>query len=110
MVIYTTVLSLKTMQTITELAGVGDKDKELMPPPKSNAAPTCPVAGLGLKDTLQDYLVGGPDAVRKPDFVPPEDEDGELDLTGIDDDEINGYLMSEGILCTSNWNNGLLDT
>jgi len=85
----------QTMQTITELAGVGDKDKELMPPPKSNAAPTCPVAGLGLKDTLQDYLVGGPDAVRKPDFVPPEDEDGELDLTGIDDDEINGYLMSE---------------
>ena len=42
-----------------------------------------------------DALVGmaclGADAVRKPDFVAPEDpDDGELDLTGIDDDEIDG--------------------
>ena len=42
-----------------------------------------------------DALVGmaclGADTVRKPDFVSPEDpDDGELDLTGIDDDEIDG--------------------
>ena len=55
-----------------------------------------------LQDTLQEYLTSkhdalvgmaclGADAVRKPDFVAPEDpDDGELDLTGIDDDEIDG--------------------
>ena len=55
-----------------------------------------------LQDTLQEYLTSkhdalvgmaclGADTVRKPDFVAPEDpDDGELDLTGIDDDEIDG--------------------
>jgi len=60
---------------------------------------------LGLKDTLEEYL-GGPDIYRKPDFVPPDDpDDGELDLTGIDDDEIDGYLMTkdEILMKTKMW-------
>ena len=57
---------------------------------------------ISRQDTLQEYLTSkhdalvgmaclGADTVRKPDFVAPEDpDDGELDLTGIDDDEIDG--------------------
>merc|ERR1712029_873645 len=90
-------------KSISDLvSGSSDKDKELMPPPKSSTNSQFPV-GLGLKDTLEEYLsvrqesiLGGPDIYRKPDFVPPDDpDDGELDLTGIDDDEITGYLKAK---------------
>jgi len=106
----------QTMASISDIVGGGneengDKDKVLMPPPKSTTNSTTPATqfpvGLGLKDTLQEYLTSkhdalvgmaclGADTVRKPDFVAPEDpDDGELDLTGIDDDEIDGYLMTK---------------
>ena len=81
----------QTLSSINEL--VVDKDKALMPPPTKTVGQQ-PVVGLGLKDTLQEYLVSDT-AARKPDFVSKEDSDGELDLTGIDDDEIDGYLMSK---------------
>jgi len=85
----------QTLESINEFV---DKDKSLMPPPPkpatSSASSPFPV-GLGLKDTLAEYLSPSVEG-RKPDFIAPEDtEDGELDLTGIDDDEINGYIMSK---------------
>lgn len=36
----------------------------------------------------------GMELVTRPDPIPEEDEDGELDLTGIDDEEIDSYILS----------------
>ena len=93
-----------------------EQDKLLMPPPKEIASHSSPLPiGLGLKDTIQEYLTPStsgtdPNSVtydgkieKKLDLKNfakysevdnTEDEGEELDLTGIDDDEIDGYLMS----------------
>ena len=70
-----------------------------MPPPTStpararliNTLPCSP--GLGLKDTVEEYLAA---TIKENgnDKKDVEEEDEELDLTGIDDDEIDSYLMS----------------
>merc|ERR1711936_659921 len=74
-------------------------DSLLMPPPTStpararliNTLPCSP--GLGLKDTVEEYLAA---TIKENgnDKKDVEEEDEELDLTGIDDDEIDSYLMS----------------
>ena len=96
-----------------------EQDKLLMPPPRGGAInfPSPLPIGLGLKDTIQEYLtVPATDISQSP--VPSgifdgklerkfdvknfarlsdtdENEEGEdLDLTGIDDEEIDGYIMS----------------
>ena len=75
-----------------------------MPPPTSTPSrtrmATSPVPcspGLGLKETVEEYLAatikeGGEGEGE--DKKETEEEDEELDLTGIDDDEIDSYLMS----------------
>ena len=75
-----------------------------MPPPTSTPSRTritsSPVPcspGLGLKETVEEYLAatikeGGEGEGE--DKKETEEEDEELDLTGIDDDEIDSYLMS----------------
>ena len=97
-----------------------DQDKLLMPPPKAgviNLSSPLPI-GLGLKDTIQEYLTPAAAAFTDPSVTTGvfdgkiekkfdvktfaklcgaesnEDEGEELDLTGIDDDEIDGYIMS----------------
>ena len=87
-----------------------------MPPPKEIASHSSPLPiGLGLKDTIQEYLTPAtsgtdPNSVtydgkiekkldlknfaRYSEIDNTEEEGEELDLTGIDDDEIDGYLMS----------------
>jgi len=88
-------------------SGVGiSLDSLLMPPPSSPAArmgspvvssrvdgvtPCSP--GMGLKDTVEDYL--RPAQELDQDKVVMEEEAGEeLDITGIDEEEIDSYLMS----------------
>lgn len=98
-----------------------EQDKLLMPPPKVgsiNFSAPLPI-GLGLKDTIQEYLT--PAATNHSDSSIPshsydgkieekidvknfakistnslenEDEGEDLDLSGIDDEEIEGYIMS----------------
>ncbi len=65
-----------------------DKDKLLMPPPPL-ARPTA--ASLGLKLTLEEQLSLKP---SEPEEEPPEESGGELDLSGIDDDEIDLVSVS----------------
>ncbi len=61
-----------------------DRDSLLMPPPwKANARPT--TASLGLFKSIEEHMAVKP-AEEKEDE--PE-ESGELDLTGIDDEEID---------------------
>ena len=60
---------------------------------------------IGLRDTIQDYLVPSTEKHLENhqenqysnNMEDEEDDnpDGELDLTGIDDDEIDGYIMSD---------------
>jgi len=81
-------------------ASQAELDSLLMPPPGGPAArhvsslPCAP--GLGLKDTVQEYLQ--PTAVG--DVKPQgqeetlEEKEEELDLTGIDEDEIDSYIMT----------------
>jgi len=82
-------------------------DTLLMPPPGSSKMKTNnpTPAGLGLRDTIQDYLVPSTEKHLENhqenqfsnNMEDEEDDnpDGELDLTGIDDDEIDGYIMSD---------------
>ena len=77
-----------------------------MPPPTSTPSrsrmATSPVPcspGLGLKETVVEYMAatvkeGGETDGEGEDKKQSEEEDEELDLTGIDDDEIDSYLMS----------------
>eukprot|EP00088_Acartia_fossae_P003412 TRINITY_DN11429_c0_g1_i6.p1 TRINITY_DN11429_c0_g1~~TRINITY_DN11429_c0_g1_i6.p1 ORF type:complete len:706 (+),score=171.72 TRINITY_DN11429_c0_g1_i6:368-2485(+) len=79
-------------------------DSLLMPPPTStpvrNTLPspsrssvTSP--GMGLRNTVEDYLTNSPkDAQKDQEEESEEEKDEELDLTGIDDDEIDSYIMS----------------
>ena len=58
-----------------------------------------------MRDTIQDYLVLPSTSTEKPlehqdqfsnmEEDDPNNPDCELDLTGIDDDEIDGYIMSD---------------
>merc|ERR1711874_198533 len=51
--------------------------------------------GLGLKDTVEEYLMS---VAKEEDEEGEEEEDDvdcELDLTGIDDDEISSYIMTD---------------
>ncbi len=74
-------------------------DSLLMPPPGGtpNRQASSQLPGLGLKDSIQDYLVPSTSA-EKLDLSEKEnngvDESDDLDLTGIDDDEIDGYIMT----------------
>ena len=98
-----------------------EQDKLLMPPPKVgslNYSSPLPI-GLGLKDTIQEYLT--PAAMNHSESstssncfdgkveakidvknfakistnnLENEDEGEDLDLSGIDDEEIEGYIMS----------------
>ena len=97
-----------------------EQDKLLMPPPRGGAitfASPLPI-GLGLKDTIQEYLTAPvadisnssvssgifdgkverkfdvKNFVRFSETDENEEEGEELDLTGIDDEEIDGYIMS----------------
>jgi len=90
---------------ISNQASQAQLDSILMPPPfstpsrgpssqslpSSNTSLPCS-PGLGLKDTVQEYLA--PTVKGKSEEKKNEDSDEELDLTGIDDDEINSYLMT----------------
>ena len=96
-----------------------EQDKLLMPPPRGGSInfPSPLPIGLGLKDTIQEYLTApAADISQSPissgtfdgkvekkfdvkNFAKFSDTDGneegeELDLTGIDDEEIDGYIMS----------------
>ena len=92
-----------------------EQDKLLMPPPKEIASHSSPLPiGLGLKDTIQEYLTPATSGTdhnsvtydgkieKKLDLknfaryseIDNTEEGEELDLTGIDEDEIDGYLMS----------------
>ena len=96
-------ITADTLETIDAI--VNDRSNEidamLMPPPgitkkQVNSTP----AGLGLRDSIQDYLVAAekPPSQEETSKAPKEkenDEDGELDLTDIDDAEIDGYIMTD---------------
>ena len=96
-------ITADTLETIDAI--VNDRSNEidamLMPPPgitkkQVNSTP----AGLGLRDSIQDYLVAAekPPSQEETSKTTKEketDEDGELDLTDIDDAEIDGYIMTD---------------
>jgi len=74
-------------------------DSILMPPPNltpnrnTPRPPSVPCSpGLGLKETVEEYLA--PSVKGKDEANESKEEDEELDLNGIDDDEIDSYLMS----------------
>jgi len=81
-------------------ASQAELDSLLMPPPGGPAArhvsslPCAP--GLGLKDTVQEYLqpaaVGDVKVQGQEETL--EEKEEELDLTGIDEDEIDSYIMT----------------
>ena len=79
-------------------ASQAELDSLLMPPPGGPAArhvsslPCAP--GLGLKDTVQEYLQ--PAAVGEVKVHGQEEE--ELELTGIDEDEIDSYIVNSEYL------------
>ena len=52
--------------------------------------------GLGLKETVEEYLRPA-EAKEAKDFEAMDgDADDELDISGIDDEEIESYLMTPG--------------
>ena len=70
-------------------------DSLLMPPPefaarRVSALPCSP--GLGLKDTVEEYLAP---THRYTDKESQKNATEELDLTGIDEDEIDLYILTE---------------
>ena len=75
-----------------------DKDTLLMPPPTFPIGrPTA--ASLGLRESIEEHM-----KIRKPDEPEEEvDESGELDLTGIDDEELDlvsnfcDFLNDDGV-------------
>lgn len=97
----------QTLATVSEIVESGSADTDLMPPPNRKGIIASP--GLGLKDTIQEYLThptvpagsgsaGSNYSGKKEepgDSNEADEEDDELDLEGIDDDEIDGYIMSE---------------
>jgi len=89
---------------ITTQASQAQLDSLLMPPPFSTPSrttsthsmssnPSLPCSpGLGLKDTVQEYLT--PTIKDQNEDSKDEEPEEELDITGIEDDEIESYLMS----------------
>merc|ERR1712029_314768 len=86
----------------TRLPSQAKLDSLLTPPPSSTPArgsqrqsvtPVPCSPGLGLKETVEEYLAP---TVKNGEYVENSDkeENDELDLTGIDDEEIDSYLMS----------------
>ena len=73
---------------------VGALSKSL-PPGAAAAPPRAMPAGVELRHTIQDYLVSGTEAPAVDKVAEKLDGDGELDLTGIDDSEIDGYIMTD---------------
>ena len=95
-------IAQETLGTIDAIVGQNKNknqlDSLLMPPPGKQKAKG-PV-GVVLKDSIQDYLTPSTnDSIlndtqsSKNDTI--EEDDGELDLTGIDDTEIEGYIMTD---------------
>jgi len=86
----------------TKLPSQAKLDSLLMPPPSTPArgsqrqsvTPVPCSPGLGLKETVEEYLAP---TVKNSEYLENSDkeEDDELDLTGIDDEEIDSYLMSQ---------------
>lgn len=80
-------------------------DSLLMPPPGMTPARHVMSTsiqemspGLGLKDTVQEYLMSSTKDDESNDEESDDDKDDkncELDLEGIDDDEISSYIMSD---------------
>ena len=80
-------------------ASQAELDSLLMPPPGGPAArhvsslPCAP--GLGLKDTVQEYLQPtAVDVKLQGQNETLEEKEEELDLTDIDEDEIDSYIMT----------------
>ena len=93
----------QTLGVISELGGAvsasqAELDSLLMPPPGGPAArhvsslPCAP--GLGLKDTVQEYLQPAAVSDVKVQAGQVEEKEEELDLTDIDEDEIDSYIMT----------------
>merc|ERR1719232_215036 len=60
--------------------------------PRAAVTPVPCSPGLGLMDKVGDYMA---DTIKtREDTKEAEEKDEELDLTGIDDEEIDTYLMS----------------
>lgn len=79
-------------------------DSLLMPPPGMTPARHVMSTsvqemspGLGLKDTVQEYLMSSTkeDESNEESDDDKDDKNCELDLEGIDDDEISSYIMSD---------------
>jgi len=89
---------------IASQASQAQLDSLLMPPPFSTPTRNLPMhsmannpslpcsPGLGLKETVEEYLA--PTIKDQNEDKKADDLDEELDITGIDDDEIDSYLMS----------------
>ena len=75
-------------------------DSLLMPPPtltptRANPRASAPCSpGLGLKETVEEYMMTTSQTTDDTKPREEEEEDEELDITGIDDDEIDSYLMT----------------
>jgi len=86
--------NLEERKEVTSASQVG-MDSLLMPPLEFAAShvsvrPCSP--GLGLKDTVEEYLAPTHSHTDKEGLEEAADE---LDLTGIDDEEIDSYIMTE---------------
>lgn len=85
-----------------EMTSQEQLDTLLMPPPsgtpvRHSTSPSRSVnsPGMGLRNSVEDYLVQSPQTPSTSDEKEGEgEEDEELDLTGIDEDEIDSYIMS----------------
>ncbi|XP_023337496.1 transcription factor IIIB 90 kDa subunit isoform X2 [Eurytemora carolleeae] len=97
---------------IQELSSKEQLDYLLMPPPTSTpvrhiispARVSVNSPGMGLRNSVEDYLTNSKEDSRE-DEDGKGDEDEELDLTGIDEDEIDSYIMTgaEIRLKTKRW-------
>ena len=86
--------NLEERKEVKTLSQVG-MDSLLMPPPefaakRVSALPCSP--GLGLKDTVEEYLAP---THSHTDKESQKEATEELDLTGIDEDEIDLYILTE---------------
>ena len=86
--------NLEESKEVTTASQVG-MDSLLMPPPeiaarRVSALPCSP--GLGLKDTVEEYLAP---THRHTDKESQKEATEELDLTGIDEDEIDLYILTK---------------
>lgn len=99
----------QTLGSISEIVNpsASSSDSVLMPPPLGSYGKCRPIEspGLGLKDTIQEYITPSTstsnhsvslNSAKKEEAVNGEAEvEEELDLDGIDEDEIDSYIMSE---------------